>query len=792
MSPTPRPAPRAARLLLLCGVLPACAEQSQAPAPTSADAWGGAAEEAEAPTDEDREQGRRAPLMSVSAPEEPSPAAAPPPGIGNRAKDGLSDTLVGGTTTGEGEASAAAEAAPTRAWFPETFLWLPTVRTDAAGQAQVQLRMPDRLTGWRVLGLAHTMDGAQAGALTRVQTSLPVYVDLVVPPALRLGDLVELPLQAVNTTADSHDGALSLRVGADTLSQGSQRLLLPPNGEVIRAWPLRAEALGGLQLRAAFEAPGAADSVEHAIVVNPIGRPIVERRRGGLGAPRSFSFDPPPSASPASDRLRLSFFPGALAVLRAELGAGRVRPGLMGAAYGLQLSGDAVGLLRQLGAPPEDAGPDRAALDDRLRRLRMISAQRALAAPLGAEVDAQAALMVAALRHPDDASLAALGARIADQLVRAQSPDGTFIGSSGAVSLDAGLQSTAAVSRAFEQAAAAPGLEPATAAALRQGSLRVKVLGEGAADRLFTEIRSPATHAALLAAGLLSGDQQQSALETLKAAIVEGDDGVAVLTQDGAQTGPALSPVRAAAWAALALHRSGEAAPAQRMGEAVLAAWSPAAGWGEPADELLALEVLRALYQGGLPPQVALRLERGGAVLWSETLDAAALGALRVVDLPAPRGAGPLRLVAEPALPGAGFEAELRTMTDWTLSPSRGLEVKLELPAVHQVGRPSLVRLTIGAPAQAAPELRWELPAGVVADTEWLESLVAAGSLRSFSAEDGALTLRLPSQPDTLRELQLRMRPAFAGRLQSGALHGRLNGLDLIVALPSTWVIAAR
>ena len=795
MSPTPPSARRAARLWMICGVSAACAQldrSAEAPSLTqsSQPSGGAVAEQEEANFADEAESGARARRPAAEAPKsvEAAPAAPPPGAPTARDKDGVADAMV----AGDGEPADSSEAAPTRAWFPETFLWLPTVRTDAAGQAEVQLRMPDRLTGWRVLGLAHTMDGAQAGALSRVQTTLPVYVDLVVPPALRLGDIVELPLQAVNTTPASHDGALSLWVGADTVSQGSQRLVLPPNADLVRAWPLRAEALGPLQLRASFQADSANDSVEQVVFVEPVGRPILERRRGGLAAPRTFSFDPPPSASPSGDRLRLSFFPGALAVLRAELGAGRMAPGLLGAAYGLQLSGDAIGLLTQLGAAPEPSGPDRAALDDRLRRLRMISAQRALAAPLGTGVEALAALMVAALGHPDDSALAALGERIGEQLVQLQSPDGTFIDPSGAVTLDAGLRTLATASWALERAAAQPGLSPGSAAALRQAALRVKVLGEGAAERLFDEVRSPATHAALLTADLLRGDQQLHALEALGAAVADGEDGVAVVAQDSAQGGVPVRPIAAAAWGALAFHRHGEAAKAQRLGEAVLAAWSPARGWGGAEDDLLALEVIRALYQGGLPPSVVLRLEQDGALLWSDTLDASRLGQLSVTDLPAPRGSGPLRLTAEPPLPGAGFEAELRTMTPWTLSPSTGLEVKLTTPKAHQVGRPSLVELTVGAPANAAPELRWSLPAGVSADRPQLDALVAAGALRSFTEEDGLLTLRLASQPETMRQLQLQLRPAFAGRLQSGAMQGELNGLELTVATPETWTIAAR
>ena len=74
---------------------------------------------------------------------------------------------------GEGQ-SAPEDAAPTRSWFPETFLWEPAVVTDASGTATVHVTVPDTLTSWRVVGLAASRDGAQAGATHSFSSTLPV------------------------------------------------------------------------------------------------------------------------------------------------------------------------------------------------------------------------------------------------------------------------------------------------------------------------------------------------------------------------------------------------------------------------------------------------------------------------------------------------------------------------------------------------------------------------------------------------------------------------------------------
>src|SRR5690606_21338816 len=140
---------------------------------------------------------------------EEAPAAAPPaekmrreadaPGRG-RAKKSAARMAAAAPADGaalvadEAESDDAEPSAPMRSWFPETLLFEPAVITDDAGRASVSVRVPDRLTTWRVLALAHSREGAQAGDVARFQSTLPSYVDVVIPPFLHVGDRVSLPV----------------------------------------------------------------------------------------------------------------------------------------------------------------------------------------------------------------------------------------------------------------------------------------------------------------------------------------------------------------------------------------------------------------------------------------------------------------------------------------------------------------------------------------------------------------------------------------------------------------------
>jgi hypothetical protein len=356
-----------------------------------------------------------------------------------------------------------------------------------------------------------------------------------------------------------------------------------------------------------------------------------------------------------------------------------------------------------------------------------------------------------------------------------------------ALSVDEALLRLAEVVRALDGAAQSPGLPPASAEALALTALRVRVLGEGAAERLLPDAASPLTQAALLAAGLLRGPAADAAVQAARAAVVDGTGGLASFHQGDRSY---RRPVAATALAAIGLHRAGATAEAQRLADALLVAWAPGAAWGGAEDDLLALEAIALIYTGGLPPAVSLRLEREGAVLWSQTLDARQLGELQVYDLYRSDLSGPLTLVADPPLPGAAWSASLRTMVPWERALNPGVEVAVRLPPSLRAGAPAVAVIEAAVPPETAVRLRWALPAGVRVEERALAQLVKAGSLRSFTAEDGQLELELPPAQATARSVPVELWPQLAGALQSGAVEAKVSDSWVVVATPTTWQIA--
>jgi hypothetical protein len=671
-------------------------------------------------------------------------------------------------------APAASEVGPrARAWFPETFLFEPLVVTNAEGRASVEARVPDRLTSWRVLALAHARNGAQAGAVTELLGTLPAYVDPVMPPFLMVGDAVELPVQLVNTTEQPLVESLSVAVTGADVSGASGEVRLAPGASDVRYATLRAPRPGKAELRASF---GKADAVVRTVEVRPSGRPVVVSASGTLAAPRSLDLTGPAGADPASDRVRLLVFPGALALLRSELGACVGRGGVAEDAYGLLLAGRGPDLLRALGDEPDE---------EAVRTLSILMGQRAIRHGRAAPLDAAALLAEAALSHGQSPVLVRLAERLIEQLARSQRPDGTFGGETG-WSLPRLLVFTADAVRAVRASQADP-------AAKRRAQL-VTLRAQGAFERLLPRVEDPYTAAALLASGAIDGELAEKLREKVRAALVDRKDGAKALAWKGTlerADGTRPSEVEATALAVLALEGD-PTAPLADLGATLLAGYDPRVGWGDGRANLVCMQAVLRLFKDPLPGTVRITLLADGKTIAEGQLTRERVRevlALDARDVPL-AGTHRYEIRAEPAVAGLGYALALQSWVPWEKAASRdSLELDVTVPAGARVGRPVDLEMKAIAPAHLPLMIVQSLPAGVQPDTASLEALVEKGTIERFETADGLLTLYVPGlDPEEVFAARIRVVPTLAGTLHGSASTIEVNHRVFAVP-PVTWVV---
>jgi hypothetical protein len=669
--------------------------------------------------------------------------------------------------------SGASETA-TRAWFPETFLFEPLVVTDDQGAATVPVRVPDRLTGWRVLALAHSRQGAQAGATTTFLGTLPTYVDLVVPKFLVVGDEVRLPIQIVNTTDTASASNLDLEVKNATLIGGGGNRTIPAQGSVVEYATLRADRAGKIEVHAAL---AGTDAVLRTIEVRPSGRPETVTRTGTLAEPRTLTIDGPVGSDPATDRVRLLVYPGALALLRSELGVSTYRDGVADDAYALLLAGKASTLLASLG---DKADPDA------IRTLSILTGQRTIRHGRNLDVDRATLLTEAALAHPHNPVLSRLGERAAAYLAQSQRPDGTFAGGTG-WTVQRVLVATAEATRAVASAH--------LTSTERQRSQAVAFRAKAAFERNLAHVLDGYTAAAILASGAVHGELAEKLRVIVKAAIKDDADGTKYLeVADGTVRSDGSRPGRAEATALAVLGLLGDPkAPLADLGATLLGTYGPERGWGDGRANLACMQAVLELFKTPVPEGVKITLLMDGKPITEGTLNREALREVLALEGPAPGFAGTheWKIIAEPAVPGLGFALDLRGWVPWQKQTTQsGLEMSVTpAPVIGAVGKPIAVTIAAIAPSGVEIKIVQSLPAGVQVDTPSLQALLDAGAITKFEPADGKLELTVPAlEPGFTLSLTYKVIATLGGKLRSAASSISAAGTVFHVP-PSEWTI---
>lgn len=673
------------------------------------------------------------------------------------------------------EAEPAAEAelrATLRSWFPETLLFAPLVVTDDEGRASVEIEVPDQLTTWRVLGLAHDRAGHQAGDVASFASTMPVYVDLPEPPTLRVGDRLALPVHVVNQRAEALDGSLLASVSGEALRGGGASNIVVRGGAAgLRHVPVEAVRPGRGSLE--VELPGH-DRVLRPIVVQPRGRPVHRDLAGSLAGERSLTVAVPQDATAAS--LELVVFPGPMAVLASELErVGSGGHGLDDAAYAYALTGTGRAIAERLGVEVDA---------DALRSARLRAWQDLMRHTRSPTVQQAVVVLAAARGWPEDPMAAALARRMATKIAASQSPDGSFAPTlwRGGVPVEQVLVFTAEAARLTRE------IEP-----------RVAQRAQGFVTRSMENVRDPHTAAALLAADLVEPRHQLALRAMVRQALEDdGRGGLLLPPSERSRTAGGEQPgvVECTALAALALADD----PAlegrlQDLGSTLLGAHRPGRGLGDGLTGLVVLEALAVLFPEPLPEEVVLRLEVDGVQVALRRLPlAAGFHPERLqVPLPAIPGEHTVRISASPAVPGLGFSLR---QTCWRpvipSHSSRGFALRLVGPEQAVVGEPASLQIEASPPGGRRLILELDLPAGLEPHDPQLDALVAAGTLEAWDASQGHLSVAIPAMPDgALFSARLELVPTLAGRFHWGPVSLALREDPSLHALaaPEVWVV---
>ncbi len=159
---------------------------------------------------------------------------------------------------------AAAEPEPIRVRmdFNPLAIFSPEVRTDANGEARVEVTLPDNLTRYRVMVVAVDSGGSQFGsAEANLTARLPLMVRPSAPRFLNFGDIFELPVVLQNQTDDPMTVDVVLRTAnLELTGDPGLRVTVPAHDRIEVRFPTTTEMAGTARFQIAAVSGDYADA----------------------------------------------------------------------------------------------------------------------------------------------------------------------------------------------------------------------------------------------------------------------------------------------------------------------------------------------------------------------------------------------------------------------------------------------------------------------------------------------------------------------------------------------------
>jgi len=156
--------------------------------------------------------------------------------------------------------------------FPDTAYWNPALRTDAQGAGQVEVKLADSLTTWRMRAQVVTADTAVGKAQVDVVSTKDLLIRPVTPRFFVVGDKAQLAAVIHNNTPAEFQAQVKLEATGLKVQGAAQMVNLPGNGIVKVTWEV--EALPGDQADLVFSVTGGglSDAAKPSFGVLPVYR----------------------------------------------------------------------------------------------------------------------------------------------------------------------------------------------------------------------------------------------------------------------------------------------------------------------------------------------------------------------------------------------------------------------------------------------------------------------------------------------------------------------------------------
>lgn len=171
-----------------------------------------------------------------------------------------------------------------RRQLQETAFFMPMLKSDENGDVQFSFTMPESVTKWRFMALAHRPDGVSGTVEQYITSSRELMVMPNLPRIVREGDELTISTKIINTTDSTLTGTAWLKMKDAVSGQNLDELMPKPvnwnlegKGITTASWKIKIPSgIKGLRMTVSAATEEFQDGEEHLIPVLPVKMMITE------------------------------------------------------------------------------------------------------------------------------------------------------------------------------------------------------------------------------------------------------------------------------------------------------------------------------------------------------------------------------------------------------------------------------------------------------------------------------------------------------------------------------------
>jgi len=216
-----------------------------------------------------------------------------------------------------------------RGFFPETLLWQPELTTDKQGRAQLDFKLADNITTWKMAVIGSTEDGEIGTAVTEIRAFQPFFAELDPPRVLTQGDRISLPVVLRNYLDKNQTVNLELKPESWFSIDGpnQSRTQIAAGDSAVKTFDFQAQSsIKDGKQRVTAIGSAYSDAIEKPVSVHPDGEERSDTKGALFDSSALLEVELPRDTIANSNHLELKIYPNLMAHVWESIEGGLERP----------------------------------------------------------------------------------------------------------------------------------------------------------------------------------------------------------------------------------------------------------------------------------------------------------------------------------------------------------------------------------------------------------------------------------------------------------------------------------